>query len=489
MEEWVGEGVAVLQASSDGLRESWFEFAPETVYVFALGTWIAFLLPSSAVEILPGFLFGLRKGFFVSLLGKVLGGLISLVLCRLFVRDRVRQYFFDTDRFPRMKAIADALEERDDGTDALAVMVALRMSYAPVVLKNYGLAVLDTSVIDFVLSSVIAGAPYSLLWAAVGNSAQSVQDIVAGKTSAMSALPQDNFTLAAMGFGIICIIAILSVFFRRLSQKVKQKLDEVEKKESMKKRSQKNENEESSIVFTSFNLAVVTTMAGLLGLYIRNRDSLPRLKDVMSAAVEWIESKGEMGPLYYMIFLGVWVAALLPCSILEMVPGLLFGFRTGVVVSIVGKNIGTVISLLLARYVLRDRMQEKLMKRFPYLKALEKAVKSEGFPMIVMIRCAYLPMLLKNYGLGCLDISIFEIWVASLFASLPFASLWTAVGASATNMADIFEGKISVRDILPDNYLLVAGVAAIGASIFLYAFARFMKRFRQIMKEAEEKSD
>jgi hypothetical protein len=40
-----------------------------------------------------------------------------------------------------------------------------------------------------------------------------------------------------------------------------------------------------------------------------------------------LQEQGDMGPAYYVLFLGLWVAALLPCSVVEMVPGYLFGFK------------------------------------------------------------------------------------------------------------------------------------------------------------------
>jgi uncharacterized membrane protein YdjX (TVP38/TMEM64 family) len=106
----------------------------------------------------------------------------------------------------------------------------------------------------------------------------------------------------------------------------------------------------------------------------------------MLSAVNWIREQGPvMGPVYYMAFLSVWVALLLPCSVLEMVPGLLFGFNRGVWVSIVGNNVGTVASLLIGRYLLKERFQARVLARYPVLQALEKAIQQEGFTVMSRI--------------------------------------------------------------------------------------------------------
>lgn len=96
-----------------------------------------------------------------------------------------------------------------------------------------------------------------------------------------------------------------------------------------------------------------------------------------------------MGPVYYTIFLAIWVILLLPCTILEVVPGFLFGFKVGTIISIIGKSVGSYISLVLGRYFLRDRMKEYVLKKYPTLNAFSKAVELEGFKVILMIRVAY----------------------------------------------------------------------------------------------------
>lgn len=238
-------------------------------------------------------------------------------------------------------------------------------------------------------------------------------------------------------------------------------------------------------------MAVVSAVAGGAGYaYWAHRESLPTvdLTAIMASAVEVIEAQGPVwGPVYYMLFLAVWVTLLLPCSVLEMIPGFLFGFRTGWIASVFGKNLGTVMSLTIA-YSSRGVMRDRLVGKYPKLLAMEKAVKAEGFPVLVMIRLMFMPMLLKNYGLGSLDIPVVQIWLASLIASVPFATLWTAVGASASNVQDIFDGKVSAADVLPDNLAVLAPVAVVAGGAFLLAFRNFAKRFQQILKDAEKEA-
>jgi hypothetical protein len=77
------------------------------------------------------------------------------------------------------------------------------------------------------------------------------------------------------------------------------------------------------------------------------------------------------------------------------------------------------------------------------------------------------------------------MWLASVLASFPFAALWTFLGAQATKMADIFEGRLSARDLLPDNALQVGSAAALGFAAFFYWLWTFTLRFKAILRQVQ----
>jgi len=466
---WFGHLGGVIQRVLDDAVQ-WMHAqgdAAPWLFVAFLGVWIALTLPCSVLEIVPGYLFGWRVGFMVSLAGKALGALIVTVICRLFLRDRVQRFVFS--KFPKFKAVGEALDE-----EGVIVFVVLRMSFVPTVVKNYGLASLPVPVFPVVFSALIAGIPFSVLWSFIGSTSSDLNSILAGeglsKFYKNLGLEQNVIIcgvvslLLILGAGVDVIYGV----WKRINAKL----------ENSATPPRRSRNVAFSLLAAGVALAsyTVTLIPGV---------EVPNLKDIMMSAVDWIREQGELGPLYYSVFLALWVAALLPCSILEMVPGYLFGFQKGFAVSVLGKNAGTVISLVLGRYLLRGSIQEQLLGRYPKLRALEIAIQQEGFPVLVMIRCAYLPMLIKNYGLSCLDVSLVKVWLASLISSGPFAALWTFVGASATNLADIFDGKLSARDLLPDNVALVGSVAVTVGGIFVYLLRSLGKRFQTILAEVE----
>lgn len=99
-----------------------------------------------------------------------------------------------------------------------------------------------------------------------------------------------------------------------------------------------------------------------------------------------------------------------------------------------------------------------------------------------------MPLVIKNYGLAVLDIPIWKITFAAFAAGVPFAAGWTALGASSRDIAEILNGKKKLTDALPsENQEILAVLAVIGLVAFVYALTKFGKRFREILREVEEK--
>ena len=58
------------------------------------------------------------------------------------------------------------------------------------------------------------------------------------------------------------------------------------------------------------------------------------IQKTMEDSIQWIRDQGQMGAYYYVLFLGIWISLLLPCSIVEIVPGFFYGLKIGFMVSL-----------------------------------------------------------------------------------------------------------------------------------------------------------
>ena len=58
--------------------------------------------------------------------------------------------------------------------------------------------------------------------------------------------------------------------------------------------------------------------------------------------------------------------------------GFLFGFRNGVVISLIGRNLGNLISIYGVRHFFRTRARDYVSKRFPNFLIVERIVCRSG---------------------------------------------------------------------------------------------------------------
>lgn len=191
------------------------------------------------------------------------------------------------------------------------------------------------------------------------------------------------------------------------------------------------------------------------------------------------------GPVFFTIALAIWVVLCLPCTLVEMIPGFLFGIEVGWVVSMAGKSIGSAISMYLGRYVFKDATERFVFSRYPIVRKLGIAAEREGFSFLLFIRGMWLPIALKNYGLAVLNISIHQALLAGFVTSVPHSLLWAWIGSRMNSIAEIVQssGKVSVSEFIPGRELVMI---ATPITIACFIVARnFYRRFHSLLNEED----
>jgi uncharacterized membrane protein YdjX (TVP38/TMEM64 family) len=182
------------------------------------------------------------------------------------------------------------------------------------------------------------------------------------------------------------------------------------------------------------------------------------------------------GPVAYALFLAVWIVLCLPCTPIEIIPGFVFGFRTGWLVSLAGKSLGSLASMLLGRFVFRGPVERFVFKRFPVMKKLGLAIEKEGFGALLLIRGMMLPMAVKNYGLSVLrGVSLRDSLFAGFLTALPHSFVWALIGSNAQNLAEVVHGEASIQSVLPGPLIcaVMLPLAFFAAKVSRSIYARF----------------
>ena len=186
--------------------ESTGSLAP-VIFSLAFTLAIVACLPSSIFEIVAGFLFPLPVAVAANMVAKCAGALAAFVLGRTACKSFVQR---KAEKIQLVRAMRHALRTHPN---SFKLALLLRLSPAPIFVKNYGLGALEMTTANFLGSTFLSGVPFAILWAMMGAAARDagdeLMDLVGEDkgSSAMDQLPSTTKTV------LLVVGAVLMVVF------------------------------------------------------------------------------------------------------------------------------------------------------------------------------------------------------------------------------------------------------------------------------------
>src|SRR5678816_1260624 len=114
----------------------------------------------------------------------------------------------------------------------------------------------------------------------------------------------------------------------------------------------------------------------------------------------YVQSLGAIGPAVVVLFYIFCTVLLLPGIAITIASGSLFGLSTGLIVVVLGANLGALCSFLLARGLLRQKVLGWAAAN-PKFRSLDQAIGKQGFKMVLLTRLSpVFPFVWLNYLLG-----------------------------------------------------------------------------------------
>nr|CCA19530.1 ATPbinding Cassette (ABC) superfamily putative [Albugo laibachii Nc14] len=204
------------------------QFAGAIIYACTFAFLIVICFPSTMLELLAGYIFDVKLGLPLAILGKMSGCLLSFCIGRYFCRQRVRRYM--ENGHPFYLSLETLLQQRQ-----CLIVFLTRIAFFPIAIKNYGLSVLGVSWITFSVAALLTGVPYSILWVYSGHMAQHLTSLFgpsANKSDFRSSEWKWHLALAIVGFASsIVLIALVGISTRRYIEKLAQQLQDEAKSE------------------------------------------------------------------------------------------------------------------------------------------------------------------------------------------------------------------------------------------------------------------
>src|SRR3954452_5540479 len=185
----------------------------------------------------------------------------------------------------------------------------------------------------------------------------------------------------------------------------------------------------------------------------------------------YVRGLGALGYVVYVIVYAICVASFIPASILTLGAGAIFGFVGGTIVVIIGATIGATLAFLLARTVMRRRI-EKMTASNAKFRALDRAIASEGMKIVFLVRLAVVfPFTYSNYAFGLTAIPLWRYVVATFVGIIPATAAFVFASSAAAKAAT--GETTSITKIV----YIAGGVIAIIVSVLIGRIAtRAIKR-------------
>ncbi|TDH70505.1 hypothetical protein CCR75_000361 [Bremia lactucae] len=179
------------------------------LYVCSFTCSVVLCFPSTAFELLAGYVFGLWLGLLLATTGKLLGSVLSYVIGRYLCRQRVHTYM--ARGHPALQGLQNLLRKRQ-----ILVVFLTRIALFPIAIKNYGLSVLDVCFPVFFTAALLTGIPFSFIWVYSGHAVENLAALLVQPTTSGQST---EIVLLLLGAGsALLLLLIVGLYSRKYVQ-------------------------------------------------------------------------------------------------------------------------------------------------------------------------------------------------------------------------------------------------------------------------------
>jgi uncharacterized membrane protein YdjX (TVP38/TMEM64 family) len=178
---------------------------------------------------------------------------------------------------------------------------------------------------------------------------------------------------------------------------------------------------------------VLIGMAVLVAIFFLFR-ALP-VKEWLVGFQHYVKGLGFAGCVLYAAVYAVCCVLFVPASVLTLGAGAIYGLGTGTAVVLVGAILGATLSFLLAKTVMRKRIEGMTAGNAKF-QALDRAIGKEGAKIVFLVRLApVFPFTYINYAFGLTGVKTLSYVVASFFGMIPGTFAYVYLGSAAAGAA------------------------------------------------------
>ena len=167
-----------------------------------------------------------------------------------------------------------------------------------------------------------------------------------------------------------------------------------------------------------------------------------------------IESQDKFTAGIYLIIAKIISGVLfIPGSPLTILAGATLGLFWGTIVSVIGNVLGATLAFLLARYLLKDFVQNKILKKYPKINEYEDKLFKKGFHTVFFLRLIpAFPFNALNFVLGVTEVKFKDYFFGTLIGIIPGTFAFVYFGESL-KMLNIYSIALAIVGIVGLGYI------------------------------------
>jgi uncharacterized membrane protein YdjX (TVP38/TMEM64 family) len=170
-------------------------------------------------------------------------------------------------------------------------------------------------------------------------------------------------------------------------------------------------------------------VVGLVVITLSILSAILPVREWIRDFVGWVQQLGPIGVIIFIFAYALATVLFLPGWIFTVSAGLIYGILKGTLVALCGAVIGAALAFLVARYLLRQNIQE-LTQKNPRFAAIDEAIGKNGWKIVGLLRLSPLiPFNLSNYFYGITSISFGPYVLVSAVGMIPGTLLYAYLGA------------------------------------------------------------
>ena len=181
----------------------------------------------------------------------------------------------------------------------------------------------------------------------------------------------------------------------------------------------------------------------------------------IAGAAAWAQQHREAAAALFVVIYALAAVLLVPCAILTLAAGFLFGLPFGVALTSAGSVLGAAAAFAVGRFAAHDWAAERIGMR-PRFQALVAATHTDGFMLVLLARLSPLiPYVLLNYAFSVTAVRFRDYILATSIGMLPAIVLYVYAGTLAKNLAELTSAGRAPSWAV-DSVLAIGFVATVG---------------------------